>query len=136
MTKKPEIKTWKELNVGGVIESGTSEHFKTGDWRVKVPIWQSKNCIHCMTCWAFCPDNAIKVQPDGKRGEYDYDFCKGCGICAEECPITTKVMNEIKKSDPNFKLTAWDAAENPVFREKAAILMVSIKEAKEKFNIK
>jgi pyruvate ferredoxin oxidoreductase delta subunit len=33
----------------------------------------------------YCPDMAIKVK-DGKREAFDYDYCKGCGICARECP--------------------------------------------------
>lgn len=135
MTTKPDIKTWKDLNIGGIIESGTSEHFKTGDWRSKVPVWQEKNCIQCLNCWAFCPDNAIKIK-DGKRAEYDYEFCKGCGICAEECPKTTQAINAIKKEDPKADVNSWDGAENPKFVEKAAILMVSIKDAKEKYGIK
>lgn len=135
MTIKPNIKSWKDLNIGGIIESGTSEHFKTGDWRSKVPIWQEKNCIQCMNCWAYCPDNAIKIK-DGKRAEYDYKFCKGCGICAEECPKTTQAINTIKKEDPNAEVNSWDGAENPKFAEKAAILMVSLKDAKEKYGIK
>ena len=104
MTTKPKIKGWKDLNIGGVVESGTSEYFHTGDWRSKVPIWQEKNCIQCMMCWAVCPDNAVKektVMKDGKeevkREQYDYNFCKGCGVCAEECPISFKTINEIKK---------------------------------------
>jgi pyruvate ferredoxin oxidoreductase delta subunit len=28
---------------------------------------------------------SVKVK-DGKRTEFDYDYCKGCGICALECP--------------------------------------------------
>ncbi|HDQ25310.1 MAG TPA: 4Fe-4S dicluster domain-containing protein [bacterium] len=136
MSKKPEIKTWKDINTGGWIESGTSEHFKTGDWRSKVPIWQEKNCIQCMQCFAFCPDDAIKVTAEGKRTGYDYGFCKGCGICAEECPITAKTIKELQKKGPNVKIDAWDGAKNPEYAEKAAILMVSIKEAKEKHNIK
>lgn len=135
MSIKPNIKTWKDLNIGGIIESGTSEHFKTGGWRSKVPIWQEKNCIQCLNCWAFCPDNAIKIK-DGKRGEYDYEFCKGCGICAEECPKTTQAINAIKKENPEAKIDSWNGAENPKFVEKAAILMVSIKDAKEKYGIK
>ncbi len=137
MTTKPVIKTWKDLNIGGVIPSGTSEHFHTGDWRSKVPIWQSKNCIQCMNCWAICPDHAVKVT-EGKRGEYDYDFCKGCGLCAEECPITTKTLNAIAKVDAEKakKLNAWDGAKDAEYAEKAAIKMVSLKEAKEKHGVK
>ena len=43
------------------------------------------NCFGCDNCFGVCPDNAItKLKP----GEYEfkYDYCKGCGLCAEECP--------------------------------------------------
>ena len=43
------------------------------------------NCFGCDNCFGVCPDNAIvKITP----GEYEfkYDYCKGCGLCAEECP--------------------------------------------------
>ena len=43
------------------------------------------NCFGCDNCFGVCPDNAItKIKP----GEYifKYDYCKGCGICVEECP--------------------------------------------------
>lgn len=43
------------------------------------------NCFGCDNCFGVCPDNAIiKIKP----GEYEfkYDYCKGCGVCAMECP--------------------------------------------------
>ena len=44
------------------------------------------NCFECDNCFGVCPDNAvIKLRPS-LRYEFDYDFCKGCGICAQECP--------------------------------------------------
>jgi Pyruvate/2-oxoacid:ferredoxin oxidoreductase delta subunit len=35
-----------------------------------------------------CPDNAvIKLEPGGAYAyDIDLDFCKGCGLCAQECP--------------------------------------------------
>jgi 2-oxoacid:acceptor oxidoreductase delta subunit (pyruvate/2-ketoisovalerate family) len=44
------------------------------------------NCFGCDNCFGVCPDNAV-VKLAG-TGEYaiDYDFCKGCGLCAAECP--------------------------------------------------
>jgi 2-oxoacid:acceptor oxidoreductase delta subunit (pyruvate/2-ketoisovalerate family) len=44
------------------------------------------NCFGCDNCFAVCPDNAVMKL--GSAGDYsfDYDFCKGCGICAQECP--------------------------------------------------
>ena len=45
------------------------------------------NCFSCDNCYGVCPDNAvIKLGLPGERYEIDYDFCKGCGICAAECP--------------------------------------------------
>jgi 2-oxoacid:acceptor oxidoreductase delta subunit (pyruvate/2-ketoisovalerate family) len=43
-------------------------------------------CTFCMRCYDYCPD--VSIQMDGKTREraIDYDHCKGCGICAEECP--------------------------------------------------
>jgi Pyruvate/2-oxoacid:ferredoxin oxidoreductase delta subunit len=34
-----------------------------------------------------CPDNAvIKLGQPGERYQIDLDFCKGCGLCVQECP--------------------------------------------------
>ena len=50
------------------------------------------NCFECDNCYGLCPDNAvIKLEP-GERYEIDYDYCKGCGICAEECPCGAIAM--------------------------------------------
>ncbi|WP_062466633.1 NAD(P)-binding protein [Demequina maris] len=44
------------------------------------------SCFECDNCFGMCPDDAIKKLGPGMRYEIDYDYCKGCGICAEECP--------------------------------------------------
>jgi len=48
------------------------------------------NCFRCDNCFGVCPDNAVRKLdapgPDGRFYEFDLDFCKGCGICAAECP--------------------------------------------------
>ncbi len=46
------------------------------------------NCFACDNCYGVCPDNAvIKLdEPGPYRYEIDLDFCKGCSLCAEECP--------------------------------------------------
>jgi len=44
------------------------------------------NCFECDNCFGVCPDNAIIKLGPGRRFEVNYDFCKGCGMCAEECP--------------------------------------------------
>lgn len=41
-------------------------------------------CNLCDNCRIFCPDVAVSI----KNGAYEVnlEFCKGCGICAQECP--------------------------------------------------
>jgi len=42
-------------------------------------------CTQCLLCWVFCPDTSVMVA-DEKVYDFDYDHCKGCGVCAHECP--------------------------------------------------
>ncbi len=44
------------------------------------------NCFECDNCYGVCPDNAVIKLGPGKRFEFNYEYCKGCGVCAEECP--------------------------------------------------
>ena len=44
------------------------------------------NCFECDNCYGVCPDNAVIKLGPGNRFQIDYDFCKGCGLCAAECP--------------------------------------------------
>ncbi|HET9082242.1 MAG TPA: NAD(P)-binding protein [Trebonia sp.] len=52
------------------------------------------NCFGCDNCYGSCPDNAvIKLGTPGPGGyEIDYDYCKGCGVCAAECPCGAIAM--------------------------------------------
>lgn len=88
----------KELPIGDILEAGSAKEFKTGDWRTDRPVWNAQKCIHCMSCWIACPDSAIKVK-DGKVVGINLDHCKGCGICAKECPakICAITMEKEKK---------------------------------------
>jgi NADPH-dependent glutamate synthase beta subunit-like oxidoreductase len=45
------------------------------------------NCFSCDNCYGVCPDNAVlKLGAPGELYEIDLDYCKGCGLCAAECP--------------------------------------------------
>lgn len=44
------------------------------------------NCFECDNCYGVCPDNAVIKLGPGKKFKFNYDYCKGCGICANECP--------------------------------------------------
>ncbi len=44
------------------------------------------NCFECDNCYGVCPDNAVIKLGGGDRFKFNYDYCKGCGICVTECP--------------------------------------------------
>ena len=44
------------------------------------------NCFECDNCYGVCPDNAVVKLGPGKGFQFNYDYCKGCGICVSECP--------------------------------------------------
>ena len=50
------------------------------------------NCFECDNCYGVCPDNAVIKLGPGNRFKFNYDFCKGCGVCAQECPCGAIVM--------------------------------------------
>lgn len=92
-----DLKGYKDLPLGGIImKEGSSVAYKTGEWRSMKPVWNEEGCVHCLICWVYCPDNAIKVE-GGKMTGIDYDHCKGCGICARECPRKEKALQIVKE---------------------------------------
>ncbi len=46
------------------------------------------NCFGCDNCYGVCPDNAVIKVGEPRAGGYliDLDYCKGCGLCVQECP--------------------------------------------------
>ena len=44
------------------------------------------NCFQCDNCFGVCPDNAVMKVDEAHGYRFDYDFCKGCGLCVQECP--------------------------------------------------
>ncbi len=44
------------------------------------------NCFECDNCYGVCPDNAVIKLGPGRRYQFNYDYCKGCGLCVAECP--------------------------------------------------
>ena len=44
------------------------------------------NCFECDNCYGVCPDNAVIKLGPGNRFKFNYDYCKGCGMCVAECP--------------------------------------------------
>ena len=81
----------KEIPPAGVTWKSATE-YKTGDWRSKRPNRDKEKCTRCLLCWIFCPDGAISW--DGEDIHFDMNYCKGCGICAEECPVDCIEMED------------------------------------------
>ena len=65
-------------------------------------LFEAKRCFNCGVCnlcdncFFFCPDLAISARPDKQGYEINYDYCKGCCICVEECPRGA-ISIEVKK---------------------------------------
>ena len=81
-----KLKGWKEMVPGAVVSEPCSMGtLDTGTWRTYVPVTDLDKCVHCLFCWVYCPDSAVIVK-DGKKVGTNLQHCKGCGICAAECP--------------------------------------------------
>jgi 2-oxoacid:acceptor oxidoreductase delta subunit (pyruvate/2-ketoisovalerate family) len=90
--KIPEItvtarkKNFKEVHTGynkEMISKETERCFSCGV------------CNKCDNCFVLCPD--LSVIKDNDEYEFDYDYCKGCGVCARECPRNAITMIEESK---------------------------------------
>jgi len=62
---------------------------KTGNWRVFKPILNKDKCVKCLRCWI--PEATI-IRNKDDTVDIDYDYCKGCGICANVCKVKAIVM--------------------------------------------
>ncbi len=91
MSSDKKLKGWKELTMGAVLPCGTAFEYNTGSWRTFKPTWIPEKCIHCLQCWLVCPDFAPLVK-DEKMTGFDYEHCKGCGLCAYICPVKGKAI--------------------------------------------
>ncbi|MEA5075110.1 MAG: 4Fe-4S binding protein [Coriobacteriia bacterium] len=79
--------TYKQFPPGAVIPTaGNSDDYITGGWRSERPWRSDEKCTQCLLCWIVCPDTSINVA-DEKVTTFDLDHCKGCGICAQVCPV-------------------------------------------------
>ncbi|NOZ58631.1 MAG: 4Fe-4S dicluster domain-containing protein [Euryarchaeota archaeon] len=84
------------MKPGAVIsEPGSTVRNRTGGWRVFRPVFDMKECIDCGNCWIFCPESCVSRSEEGEYSA-DLDYCKGCGICANECP-TEAIKMELEE---------------------------------------
>ncbi len=110
MKRQSATPKWTELELAATTHPGSARHFLTGDWRSSRPVWiysgKDTGCVQCGVCTIYCPEGCIRMKPlrETERGlaqlkhfptehlsaeslvpEADLDYCKGCGICVQEC---------------------------------------------------
>ncbi len=95
--KKQWLPTYQEFPAGGslvecktdagLIGPGSFIENKVMGWATFRPLRNREKCTMCLLCWFYCPEGTIVRVSD--RGDLmtNYDYCKGCGICANECPV-------------------------------------------------
>ncbi len=91
--------TYKDLPLTTIMTRPSTIN-KTGFWRALRPVLDPSKCIKCWICWKVCPDTAIDLDDDLEDyPKVNYEFCKGCGICAYECPAKEKAITMELETD-------------------------------------
>ncbi len=85
-------------HASAVASPSIGEAGRTGDWRTSRPVIEHEKCIAekkggkvCFLCWLYCPESVI---PQTIPIAINLEYCKGCGICAAECPTGAIIMVE------------------------------------------
>ena len=82
-TRRPELEIARRQNNFEEIVGGLNEENALFEARRCL---SCGNCFECDNCFGVCPDNAVIKLGGTDPYEFNYDFCKGCGICVSECP--------------------------------------------------
>ena len=94
---KPKLRKWQEPNrvsnypIGSTCKSDHLTSINAG-WRTFKPVINFDKCVNCMRCFLVCPDGVIDKSEE--KLQIDYDYCKGCGVCAYECKLDAIVMEK------------------------------------------
>ena len=88
-----------DTNICGICMPTVGEAGRTGDWSEMKPEIDQEKCTPavkgkaaCFLCWLYCPEGVVSMTVPVT---IDLDYCKGCGICAEECP--PKAIRMVRK---------------------------------------
>ncbi len=95
--RKQWLPAYQELPVGGALVEGKTEagligpgsfiENKVSGWATFRPARDRDKCTMCLLCWFYCPEGTIVRVSDKGDLMTNYDYCKGCGVCANECPV-------------------------------------------------
>jgi len=73
------------FNAGHLVDANAG-------WRTDTPVLDQSLCTGCLQSYLLCPEGVIFRAESGLL--IDYDFCKGCGICAHECKAKAITMRK------------------------------------------
>ena len=72
----------------------------TGKWKSMRPVVNQSECKRCKQCIIFCPCDVISEIPGvDEKIKIQYEYCKGCGICANVCINKCILMKKEDKQD-------------------------------------
>ncbi|MDD4081333.1 MAG: 4Fe-4S binding protein [Eubacteriales bacterium] len=81
------MKTTKKFKVLGPVATQFGAA-TTGNWRLERPQVDFSRCTKCRTCELHCPTNVMEIKKDQEECVViNFDYCKGCGICTNVCPV-------------------------------------------------
>ncbi len=79
-------------------EKGNAAEYETGGIGARSSQSGSKKLHPMPALFVYCPDSSILNQ-GGKVAGIDYKHCKGCGICANECPSKPKALEMVAETE-------------------------------------
>ncbi len=86
---KPYLREHSPIGLDEIPQAPTYEAgylvSKNAGWRSVRPVIDTQRCIACLQCYLYCPDGVIFKDKENGKVAVDYDFCKGCGVCASVC---------------------------------------------------
>ena len=115
----PVLPKWHEFGEGVAVPAvprsfemgprGQSRNpqFKRGTTKTMRPVVRFDLCTKCTLCWAECPDECFDPTTDGLF-DINYEYCVGCGKCAEVCPVQECIVmvDELRFTDDK---SPWEA---------------------------
>jgi 2-oxoacid:acceptor oxidoreductase delta subunit (pyruvate/2-ketoisovalerate family) len=90
--EKTPCKTADDLLKENPFDEICSELPKDARKRELARCFHCGRCTECDNCYIYCPDVAVAKLDGGFS--FDLDYCKGCGVCAMECPRAAIEMME------------------------------------------
>ena len=83
----------KEKSIPGPVQKAGTIPTRMGSWSTAKPVLKGK-CTFCLFCWIFCPEGAIGQDEANRKVTFNFEDCKGCGVCVKECPTGAIEMVE------------------------------------------